>query len=315
MHLTLLQAKRAWSHDFRSRYDLSGRGAAIRGQGPVWHIPVRSFNGALSAGQLLLDRGDISDRRRIPGRGLGRIVLVNVWTAVTFVSFFFALKYLAPASVGAIEVGAAVLVAVIATSMHARAWPRWPRLVVCAGIVGGCAVLAATELAGTLSNADLLLSGLALGASALAGIASAVMASAFKQLSQDGWRSTSILAHRFYLTIIVAIVWLLSVGQDAVPALETFPAVLAIGAVGVLLPLLLMQLALRRADTLTVMICMAFQPVMSFAFSLLSPSYDWSNAALIGILVVTVSLSLDIYVRRRAITPRSTRAYSTISAT
>jgi drug/metabolite transporter (DMT)-like permease len=159
-----------------------------------------------------------------------------------------------------------------------------------------------------------MLSGLALGASALAGVASAVMATAFKQLSQDGWSSTSILAHRFYLTIIVAIVWLLSVGQDAVPAMETLPAVLAIGAVGVLLPLLLMQLALRRTDTLTVMICMAFQPVMSFAFSLLSPSYDWSNVALIGIFVVTVSLSLDIYVQRRAQVPVRPRLRSTARA-
>jgi drug/metabolite transporter (DMT)-like permease len=184
--------------------------------------------------------------------------------------------------------------------MRTRAWPRWPRLVVCAGIVGGCAVLATTELAGTLSNADLMLCGLALGASALAGVASVVMATTFKQLAQDGWSSVSILAHRFYLTIVVALVWLLSVGQDAVPAIEALPAVLAIGAVGVLLPLLLMQLALRRTDTLTVMICMAFQPVMSFAFSLLSPSYNWSNAALMGILVVTASLSLDIYVQRRA---------------
>ncbi len=169
-------------------------------------------------------------------------MLVNVWTAVTFVSFFFALKYLAPASVGAIEIGAAVLVAVIAAGMRTRAWPRWPRLVVCVGIVGGCAVLATTELAGTLSNADLMLCGLALGASALAGVASVVMATTVKQLAQDGWSSVSIL---------------------------------------------------------TVMICMAFQPVMSFAFSL-SPSYDWSNAALMGILVVTASLSLDIYVQRRA---------------
>jgi drug/metabolite transporter (DMT)-like permease len=263
----------------------------------------------LTAGIFLIAAGF-----RLPGRGFGRILLVNIWTAVTFVSFFFALKYLAPASVGAIEVGAAVLFAMLGTCMRARAWPRWPRLVVCAGIVGGCAVLAATELAGTLSNADLMLSGSALGASALAGVASAVMATAFKQLSQDGWSSTSILAHRFYLTIIVAIVWLLSVGQDAVPAMETLPAVLAIGAVGVLLPLLLMQLALRRTDTLTVMICMAFQPVMSFAFSLLSPSYDWSNVALIGIFVVTVSLSLDIYVQRRAQVPVRPRLRSTARA-
>jgi drug/metabolite transporter (DMT)-like permease len=249
----------------------------------------------LTAGLFL-----IAARFRLPGRGVAHIVMVNVWTAITFICFFFALKYLAPASVGSIEVGAAVLVAVIATGLRARAWPRWPRVAVCAGIVTGCAVLAASELGGTLSNGDRLLALLALGASAMAGVASALMATTFRKLAEDGWNPASILAHRFYLTIVVALAWLLFVGHDVVPALETLPAVLAIGAIGVLLPLLLLQVALRRTDTLTVMICMAVQPVMSFAFSLLSPAYDWSGTALAGVLVVTTSLSLDIYARRNA---------------
>src|ERR1700722_14505416 len=61
MPLTPLQPKRVWSRDFTVRSHLPGRRAAIGGQGPVWHVPVGNFNGGLSAAQLLLDCGDISD--------------------------------------------------------------------------------------------------------------------------------------------------------------------------------------------------------------------------------------------------------------
>ncbi|HEY3599783.1 MAG TPA: hypothetical protein VGL08_19985 [Paraburkholderia sp.] len=237
-------------------------------------------------------------RFRMPARGLGQIVLANLWSAVTFACFFFALKYLAPASVGSIEIGAAVIVAVVLAGMRTKVWPGWRRGVACAGIVGGCAVLALTELNDAPANGDAVLAGVALAASALAGIASTLAAVTFKKLANVGWSASSILAHRFYLTIVMAFVWLVASGQDVVPATETLPAVLAVAAIGVLLPLLLLQIALRRTDTLTVMICGASQPVISFAFALLSPVYDWSGAALTGVLVVSGALVLDIYAQR-----------------
>jgi drug/metabolite transporter (DMT)-like permease len=242
-------------------------------------------------------------RFRLPRGGLRHIVLVNVWTALAFVAFFFALKHLAPASVGAIEIGAAVLVAVIAESVSARAWPRRSRVVVSAGIVAGCAVLALAEFrgaGGAPAASAWPLVGLALGASVLSGVASARMAASFKALAACGWSSASILAHRFYLTIVVALVWLLSSGGDLVPSAQALPAVLAVSAIGVLLPLLLLQFALRRADTSTVLICAAIQPVVSFAFALLSPAYDWSGATLAGVLIVTAALMLDVRAQRRA---------------
>ncbi len=242
----------------------------------------------------------IAARFRIPGRGFAQVALANIWTAVAFACFFFALKYLAPASVGAIEIGAAVVVAVLVAGRQAKARPPWQRWMACAGIVGGCAVLALTELGGTLSSGDAAMAALALAASVLAGVASTLAAATFKKLADFGWTPVSILAHRFYLTIVMAFAWLVVSGQDVVPATDAFPAVLAIAAIGVLLPLLLLQLALRRADTLTVMICMAAQPVISFAFSLLSPAYDWSSAAFVGVLMVTASLAFDIHAQRSA---------------
>src|SRR5215475_9583937 len=90
-------------------------------------------------------------RGRLPAGSRASIVWVNVWTAVAFICFFFALKHVSPAAVGAIEIGVAVLVAVVAASWRRRGGqsggrPGAAKWVVCVAIVGGCALLVPVEL-------------------------------------------------------------------------------------------------------------------------------------------------------------------------
>ncbi|CAB3772814.1 hypothetical protein [Paraburkholderia humisilvae] len=239
----------------------------------------------------------IAARGRLPAGARGAIVAVNVWTAVAFVCFFYALKHLSPAAVGAIEIGVAVLVAVVVASWRSRGRPRAAKLCVCAGIVGGCALLVPVELerAAAVSWNTVF----AIAASASAGAASTLMVGAFQQLAHRGWGPSAILAHRFYLTITVALVWVAMEGGVVVPAVDDALPVVAVAVIGVMLPLLLMQFAVRKTDGLTLMICMALQPVMSFALSMLSPVYAWQPVTLIGTLVVAGALGLDVWVERR----------------
>ncbi|CAB3753527.1 hypothetical protein [Paraburkholderia solisilvae] len=236
-------------------------------------------------------------RGRMPGGARGAIVAVNLWTAVAFVCFFHALKHLSPAAVGAIEIGVAVLVAVVLASWRSRGRPHAAKWCVCAAIVGGCALLVPVELerAAVTSWHTVF----AIAASALAGAASTLMVGAFRRLADSGWGPAAILAHRFYLTIAVALVWVAMEGGVAVPAVDDALPVVAVAVIGVMLPLLLVQFAVRKTDGLTLIICMALQPVMSFALSMMSPVYEWQPVTLIGTLVVAGALGFDVWVERR----------------
>jgi drug/metabolite transporter (DMT)-like permease len=247
-------------------------------------------------------------RGRLPAGSRAEIVAVNVWTAVAFICFFYALKHLSPAAVGAIEIGVAVLVAVVAAAWQRHDRPSGGRpgaakLVVCAGIVGGCALLVPVEL--ERAAAASWHTAFALVAAAIAGAASTLIIGSFRRLADSGWRPASILAHRFYLTIAVALVWLSfesgvgDAGSLALPAPADALTIVAVAAIGVMLPLLLVQFAVRKTDGLTLMICMALQPVLSFMLSMLSPAYEWQPVTLAGTLIVAGALLFDVFAGRK----------------
>ncbi len=240
-------------------------------------------------------------RFRLPQEGRGVLVLVNIWTAIGFISLFFALKYLPPAIFASIEIGSSLLAAIALTAVQTRAWPRIVRMTACLGILIGCALLSWTEVVVSRSEPAGALVWIAIAASTATGITSALTVVACKKLAASGWTSPTVLAHRFYLTIAVAAVWLpMTSAGVAVPEIGTLAIVAAVGAVGVLIPLLMLQIALRRTDELTVMICMAAQPILSFLLSLPSPAYEWSALTLFGVLVVTAFVGMDIAAQRRA---------------
>ncbi|WP_420992145.1 hypothetical protein ACKI2N_031305 [Cupriavidus sp. 30B13] len=250
---------------------------------------------ALTAAVFLLGA-----RLRAPRTGRRAMVMMNVWTAVTFLGFFYALQHLPPATVGALDIGASLLAGVLLVRLRRGPGLCPRRALACAGIVGGCAILAAAEMQRAAPGGEVLLAGLALFACLMVGVASALVATLSKALATQGWRPGDILAHRFYLTIAAAVLWLAAGGQDATVTPGELSVMLAIGSVAVLLPMLLLQLAIQRADAVTVLICMAAQPMLSFALSMLSPAYDWSTLTLAGVLVVTAALLLDIRARRAA---------------
>jgi drug/metabolite transporter (DMT)-like permease len=236
-----------------------------------------------------------STRFRLPKGGLGLMAANNVFTAVAFLGMFYALKHLPPAIFASIEIGISILAAIALTSVQTKRLPPWMRLLACSGILAGGALLAGQEIAATVAEPASAAVWWAVVASILTGIASAFTALTCKQLAVAGWSSTSILAHRFYLTIAVAVLWLLHEGRGAsITGDHVVPGMLIVGTLAVLLPMLLLQMALRRADALTVLICMSSQPILSFALSALSPAYGWDNLTLLGVLGVSLFIGLDI---------------------
>jgi drug/metabolite transporter (DMT)-like permease len=231
---------------------------------------------------------------RIPSGSRKALLLANLWTAIAFLTFFFALKSLSPATVTCVEMATSIIVAAFVSKRDA---PKFlsARTLACAVMVLGAGILAGVEWNSANSNKTTLDIAAALAACFIAGASSAFLVNALKALATAGWSSSSVLAHRFYGTLAIALVWLtLDRSTQWVQPSDMLFAILAIAVVAVLLPMLLMQAALRRTDILTVLICAAIQPLIALLFSMLSPSYLWNPLALLAVALVSIGLLIDL---------------------
>jgi drug/metabolite transporter (DMT)-like permease len=242
-------------------------------------------------------------RLRLPSEGRFTLLLLNVWTAISFISFFYALKHLPPAVFASVEIGMSLLTAVALASVQTRAWPTAIRALACLGIVTGCAVLSYAETVSIVSHPSGAVIWTAIVASVAAGIASALGIMANRKLALLGWTSRSTLAHRFYLTIVIALVWLPLEGSGlSLLGSASLALILAIAALAILIPLLLFQLAIAHTDEVSFTLCVAAQPILSFLVAIPSPAYHWDWFTLAGIVAVTIFVGLDILAKQRSIT-------------
>ncbi len=99
---------------------------------------------------------------------------------------------------------------------------------------------------------------------------------------------------------MVALVWLpFEITTVAMPNVTILAWILGVAGLAILIPLLLFQLAVRRTDGVTFMVCVAAQPVLSFLLSIPSPAYTWDLFTLAGVSAVTLFVGLDIFASYR----------------
>ena len=242
----------------------------------------------------------------LSGRGTGQmawrpLLLLNFATALTFLSFFYALKLIEPAIVGAVEIGIGPMLAMGLTFLMTGVRPsRW-RLMVCTGVLIGCGILAVAALLGTGFKTSATDASMGLAASIAAGAGAVVITMASKSLVNKGWKFGAVLAHRFY--VILPLSLLLTFAGDNLEAVEwsgtLVTALIAVSLVGVLAPLYLLQIGIGKCDTYTVMVSMAALPVLTFIIEGVSPVYSWSWLTALGVVVVTAFLVLDVTAPKR----------------
>jgi drug/metabolite transporter (DMT)-like permease len=240
-------------------------------------------------------------RRGVGDLAWGPLLLLNLSTAMTFLCFFYALKLIEPAIVGAVEIGVGPILAVFVAFMMTGARPSRINLVVCIGILFGCAVLAvaANQGSGFAVSGDDAWYGLA--ASLAAGFGAVLITVASKTLAGHGWKFGAILAHRFYLILPVSLVLSLNSEVSATEwSGQLLGVVGATAVVGFLVPLYLLQVGIGRCDPYTVMVTMSALPVLTFILEGFSPVYSWSLLTAAGLGVTSLFLLLDVLVKGRA---------------
>lgn len=238
-------------------------------------------------------------RRGAGEKAWGPLLLLNASTTLTFLCFFYALKLIEPAIVGAVEIGIGPILAVALSTALTGARPSALRLVVCIGVLGGCAILGMAALQGSGFASFGRNAWLGLAASVAAGIGAVLITMASKALLNRGWKFGAVLAHRFYLILPVSLAMTLGTDFEAIEwSGFLVMALLVVSLVGVLAPLYLLQIGIGRCDPYTVMVTMAALPVLTFVIEGFSPLYSWSWLTAAGLVVVTAFLLLDVASKR-----------------
>lgn len=225
------------------------------------------------------------------------LLLLNASTVLTFLSFFYALKVIEPAIASAINVGVGPLFAVLIAFGMTGVPPTRQRLVICLGILAGCIVLAVSATQGEGGGAtSAKVAGWGVLASIATGCGAVLITVASKVLLDLGWKSGAVLAHRFYLSLPVALA--LAFATSDLSAIDwSAGIVLTAGAVatfGVIAPLYLLQVGIGRTNPYTVMVTMASMPIVTFAIQGLSPAYAWTWLTAAGLAVITGFLLVDL---------------------
>lgn len=238
---------------------------------------------------LVLSRG------RMPPRGRGALLLVNGLTALSFGGFYFALRYLPPAVVGAMDMGIAVLVSMAMEAGRRRAMPARSRVVCATGIGVACLFMGWTAWEHLLAHPAVgsILSPLA--GCVASGIGSGWGAQTSKRMHGLGWSPQAVLAHRFHLPLVLALLWGYCEAPSVAPgSVGAGLAIAAVGAAGVLAPQLLLQRALSSARPGSVLATMALQPAIAYGCSLLKTDYAWHAPTFVAVMLLSVSVALDI---------------------
>ena len=168
------------------------------------------------------------------------LLKLNLASAITFMGFYFALKYVEPAIVSSLEMGI--------------------------GTLAACLMLIWAVINGASGITSQISSKMFIGifASILCGIGAVFCSEYSKQLSDIGWTSSMILSKRYIGIILISFIFTYDV---IIPYfMENIIWILIVTISGVLIPNYLLQKGIQYTNTFLVMMSLSFIPVFTFLF-------------------------------------------------
>lgn len=228
------------------------------------------------------------------------VVMINVTTAVTWLSMLFALKFLEPAVVNVVGLALGPLLTVLVSPIlrPGKAVLRAEITVsVGIGLMIGLLVwgsFAGHSAVGELSTADTML-GISL--TLLCGLGSVANVIYSKRLSDAQLTPQSILAVRFFL--MLAVTWtVVAVTADPGLGAAFLPSAL-IAVVGVALPLYLLQVGIKHTEPITASILLTLSPLFAFLLQLPDHRLTPSMLTLAGVLGIVAMVAIGTIARAR----------------
>lgn len=215
------------------------------------------------------------------------LIRLNGASILAFMGFYFALKYIEPAVVSALEMGIGPLFIALMMLMQKQS-VRKLQWMIAIGTFIACLFLIVAVLVGEtgvaleLSPASLV----GLIASVLCGIGAVLCSIYSKQLSELGWTSSMILSKRYIGIIVVSFIFTYDL---IIPYFrEHIGWILLVTVFGVMLPMYLLQKGIQYTSVFMVMMSLCFIPVFTFCFQLLDNRISFSTISFIGIMLLFV---------------------------
>lgn len=225
------------------------------------------------------------------------LVKLNVSSILAFMGFYYALKFIEPAIVSALEMGVGPLFAIVLGRFlyQKQENPNYWEWFIALGTFVASILLIWGVFTGKTGvqnvSFPLLVNGIV--ASILCGIGAVLSAIYSKKLSNANWNTRSILAHRFYGIIILSLI--LSINEFQQELLINWDWILIVTIFGVALPLYFLQLGIKYCQPFFVMMSICFVPVFTFFFQLFDSRVLWSTHTFIGILLLLILGLLSIF--------------------
>lgn len=221
------------------------------------------------------------------------LILLNGASILAFMGFYFALKYIEPAIVSALEMGIGPLFIVLMMLFQKQS-ARTSQWLIAIGTFIACLFLIIAVLTGgtgvALEFSRYTILGLV--ASVLCGIGTVLCSIYSKQLSEVGWTSSMILSKRYIGIIIVSFMFTYDL---IIPYFqENISWILVVTVFGVMLPMYLLQKGIQFTSVFIVMMSLCFIPVFTFVFQLFDNRISFSIVTLIGIVLLFVLGTLSV---------------------
>ena len=228
------------------------------------------------------------------------VVMINITTAVTWLSMLYALKYLEPAVVTAVGLALGpLLTVVLAPLLRPGTSVLRAEVLVSAGIAVLIVVLAWGSFTGrsAIGESGWLPTAIGIVLTLLTGIGSVANVIYSKRLSDAGLTPQGVLAVRFFLMITVT--WVITATSPAPGVVAALLPSVAIAVVGGAVPLYLLQVGIQYTEPMTASILLTFSPVFAFLLQLLDQRLSPSLLTLASVVGIVVLVVLGTLARER----------------
>lgn len=230
---------------------------------------------------------------------IGPLLALNVTSAVNWFGYFYALRFIEPAIVAAIFGGIGPL-SIIGLERVIRQQHLPPSAYGAAvGILCGTLLLAWASVSGQsgLKSLDLSNTLIGLTAAIIGGSSQAMTVVAIKQLGDRGWNASQIMAHRFYLLVLLALVFALKgPGLYVSPTVQVF--YLAVATVlGIITPLWALQRGIILSEPFFVASLLSLAPLLAYLFQGFDARIAWSTISAMGCMMVVFFTFISLRLR------------------
>lgn len=225
------------------------------------------------------------------------LLKLNIASTITFMGFYFALKYIEPAIVSSLEMGIAPLFILVLMLLQRKtiSTKKWA---ISIGTLLACFILILAVINGESGIISQISTEMFIGifASILCGIGAVFCSEYSKQLSDHGWTSSMILSKRYIGIILISFIFTYDL---IIPYfMDNIIWILLVTIGGVLIPNYLLQKGIQYTDTFLVMMSLSFIPVFTFLFQLFDARIHFSLVTCVGVLLLFIcgisSLKSDI---------------------